>query len=105
MTKLILFVLASYAAWYVFTTAELPLWGKLRAAVANRSATVAEFLLCPICSGFWCSAAVSLALPLFDVPSWMGEVGTWGVAPFVQGLAGAAAVYLIETHVTRLEER
>ena len=105
MPKLILFVLACYAAWFVFTTAELPLWEPVRTKIAGRSATFTKFILCSVCSGFWCSAAVSFALPLFVAPEWTGEVGRWFVVPVIQGLAGATSVYLIELHVERLESR
>jgi hypothetical protein len=105
MPKLILFVLACYAAWFVFTTAELPLWDALRSKIADRSTTFTKFILCPICSGFWCSVGASYAIPLFDAPAWMGNVGYWFVVPCVQGLAGATSVYLIELQVGRLESR
>ena len=106
MPDLILFVLACYAAWFVFTTAELPLWDPVRTKIAERSSTFTKFILCPICSGFWCSVAVALALPLFEAPAWMGnDIGHWIVVPGTQGLAGATAIYLIELHVGRLESR
>ena len=105
MPKLILFVMACYAAWFVFTTAELPLWEPVRTKIAEKSSTFTKFILCPICSGFWCSVVVAFALPLFTAPEWMGYAGHWFVAPVIQGLAGATSIYLIELHVGRLESR
>jgi len=105
MAKLILFVLSSYAAWFVFTTSDLPVWHKIRAWLAGKSSTFTTFILCPICSGFWVSAVLSYAFPIADFrwpEVWFASLF---VGPIVQGLAGAAAIYLIETHVTRLEER
>ena len=103
MPQLILFILSCYAFWYVFTTAELPLWDRIRSWVLERSTTFTKFILCPICSGFWCSVAVSYALPLFVTPEWMSHAGQWIVGPVIQGLAGSTSVYLIELHVGRLE--
>jgi len=107
MADLILFVLSAYAAWFVLTTAELPVWYKLREELMTRSVTFSKFILCPICSGFWTSLALSFVFPLTaSVIRWPDQAfGVWVLGPLVQALAGAGAIFLIETHVTRLEER
>jgi len=107
MADLIVFVLSAYAAWYVFTTAELPIWDPLRTALMTRSSIFAKFMLCPICSGFWVSLAMSYIFPL-TLSTVRGPgtlLGVWILAPLVQAFAGAGAIYLVETHVRRLEER
>ena len=107
MVNLILFALSSYGAWFVFTTSELPLWWRLREIMATRSVTFAKFILCPLCSGFWVSLAMSYVFPLTgSAVRWPDEdFALWVVGPIVQALAGAATIFLIDTHVTRLEER
>lgn len=107
MADLILFVLAAYAGWYVFSTAELPIWAPLRDIMMQKSSTFARFAYCPICSGFWVSLCLAFVFPLTaDSVRWPdSQFALWVVGPFVQGLGGAAAIYLIETHVGRLEER
>jgi len=107
MADLILFVLAAYAGWFVFTTAELPLWDPLRDIMMSKSPTFAKFIHCPICSGFWISLALAYVFPLtLASVRWPDATfGAWLLAPLVQAFAGAGAIYLIETHVRRLEER
>ena len=107
MADLILFVLSAYAAWYTFATAELPLWGDARTALAMKSTTFARFILCPICSGFWVSLVLSYVFPLTigDI-RWPAELPGQEVAGIlVQAFGGAAAIYVIESHVARLVER
>lgn len=98
MATLLTFVLASYGLWFVVTQSELPLWHKLRDRLSLRSGTFAKLMLCPVCSGFWCSLAVAVTI---EPTSCLTDV----MARLVQALAGAAAVFLIEAHVTKLEER
>lgn len=97
MSELVLFVLSSYGLWYVFSTADLPVWGYVRDDWLCRVVQIAKFFHCPICSGFWISWGVALLFPLGPNDGPLGSL--------VQAFAGAAAIYLIETHVRRLEER
>jgi hypothetical protein len=105
MSNLTLFVLAAYAAWYIFSTAELPIWHRIRDAISSRSVVFFKFIDCPICSGFWVSLALSFVFPIAETAPLFGPA--WGAvsSSLVQAFAGAGAVYLIETHVRRLEER
>ena len=107
MADLILFVLSAYATWYVFSTAELPLWTGLRDIMMQRSETFMRFVYCPICSGFWISLALAFVFPLTagTIRSFGSELETQILGALVQAFAGAGAIYLIETHVRRLEER
>lgn len=100
MDKLLCFVLASYGAWFVFSQSDLPLWGRMRDWLCMKSPTFSKLVQCPVCSGFWCSLAVAFG---FRWPVSPTIVDT--IQVFLHGLAGAAAVFLIETHVTRLERR
>jgi hypothetical protein len=100
MDKLLYFVLASYAAWFVFSQSELPVWSNARDWLCLKSPTFSKLVHCPMCSGFWCSLAVAAA------SRWPFPATILDAAHItLQGLAGAAAVFLIETHVTRLERR
>jgi hypothetical protein len=100
MDKLLYFVLASYATWFVFSQSDLPLWGSIRDKLCMKSETFSKLVHCPMCSGFWCSLVVAVGF-------------NWPILPtvvdfsrmFLHGLAGATAVFLIEAHVTRLERR
>lgn len=110
MVHLILYILASYAAWAVFSTAELPVWQTLRELLMRRSMTFTRFILCPLCSGFWIALALAFVFPLLPVSAlqWPGRSDVfvaYVLAPIVQAFAGACAVFLIEAHVKRLEER
>lgn len=102
MANLILFILAVYAAWFVFTTSELPVWESVRDSLMTKSPLFAKFILCPICSGFWVSVALSLMFPLLGEPSNLYDLA---VKVGLQALGGAGAIYLIERHMVRLEER
>jgi hypothetical protein len=95
MSVLLLFLLACFGVWRVFAISDLPLWGALRDAWMSDHPWFAAFILCPLCSGFWASLALSFACPL--VP------GNFG--PVIQAFAGAATVFLVETQVQRIEER
>ncbi len=98
MDKLLLFVLACYAAWFVFAQSELPLWSNARDWLCVKSPTFSKLVHCPMCSGFWCSLAVTIGF------SWPVQPTIAGITQvFLNGLAGAAAVFLIETLVVRLE--
>jgi len=100
MDKLLWFVLASYGAWFVFSQSDLPLWGGMRDWLCLKSVTFSKLVHCPVCSGFWCSLALAI---VFRWP--ISTTVVDAAQTFAQALAGAAAVFLIETHVTRLESR
>jgi len=103
MEALFLHLLASYGLWFVVTQSHLPVWHGIRDALALKYSTFGRWLLCAVCSGFWCSLAVASALA---APELMGGVTVTLVGRlFVQALAGAATCYLVEAHVTRLEAR
>ena len=110
MAHLILFIAACYAAWYVFSTAELPIWYRLRDLMMSRSETFTRFVYCPMCSGFWVSWALAIVFPLTKglivLPGLSaGALEAAVLGSFIQALAGAGSIYLIEEHVTRLKER
>jgi hypothetical protein len=100
MSLLVLQVLASYALWLVISQSSLPVWSRLRDKLVERWSVVGTFLLCPLCSGFWCSLAVAPFSTRLSSPS----VADFGHL-LVMALAGAAGIYLIETYVSRLEAR
>lgn len=100
MAKLLSFMLACYATWFVFAQAELPLWHRAREWLSLKSQTFGHFIMCPMCSGFWCSLLVAVGFN-WPVSSTVPDV----VSILMQALTGAASVFLVETHVTRLERR
>ncbi len=94
-------ILAAYTLWFVLAEAELPVWRCARAWLMDKSETAARFFLCPMCAGFWCSLFLSAAVTIGD-----GVVSAPVIiACLVKAFAGTAGVFLIETHVRRLQER
>lgn len=101
MVRLIQFVLASYALWFVFAQSDLPGWWKLRDELMGRFTGFVAFFFCPICSGFWCSLVMSFLLPFEETTSFLAGAAVC----LTQGLAGAAAIFLIDLYVVRMERR
>ena len=97
MTDLLKHMLATYALWFAFAQGKIPIWGDLRDKMMLKWPIFGTFALCAMCSGFWCS----LAIAALDVPSDIKSL----VYMLTKGLAGAAACYIIEAHVTKLEGR
>lgn len=97
MADLVLFILAAYGAWFVVTQSDLPIWSGLRQKTADKSPLFMKLMSCPVCSGFWVSMLVKLCLSLPKEAAEFLRIPVWG-------LAGAAAVYLVELHVSKLEE-
>jgi hypothetical protein len=102
MTDLIKHILATYTLWFVVTQSPvIPGWTQFRDAMTRKSEGFARFMLCPMCSGFWCSAIIGVLPYIPQAPA--------GVAAFlscaVTVLAGATGVFLIETLVSRLQAR
>jgi hypothetical protein len=101
MVRLIQFVLASYALWFVFSQSDLPGWWKLRDRLIDRFTGLAAFLFCPMCSGFWCSLAMSALLPIdyAERASFVAQTAGY----LAQALARATAVLLLDLLVRRAE--
>jgi hypothetical protein len=100
MPELLLLLLASYGLWFAIARSDLPVIGRLRDILCERSTLAAKFFMCAACSGFWASLAVAALMSIgkdFGV-----REAVWVL---LSGFAGSASTYLIETHVTKMEER
>ncbi len=93
MTDLIRHILASYALWFALSQGNVPGLRQIREAAVGRWPGLLEFLMCPMCLGFWCSLAIVLAVP-GPIPEML-----------IKALAGAAGVFALEALVSRLEAR
>jgi len=86
MSKLVVFLLASYAASFVVVNSHLPLWAWVRERLSRKWDILDALFSCNFCSGFWCAA---LLAPLLD----MAEV--WTLEHLGMALAGASASYIL----------